>query len=237
MGSLVFIDLLYAFGIAISPTPVILVILMLFDERGRWNALGYLIGWMVGLIVLAIVAILLVTAGVSILSSDSQHVRPAVLVAAGLVLLWVAYRQWTKPLDPSANPAGPKWLETFDRLLARSSEHFTPLRAFVLGVIMSAISPKNIALVLAAAIAFTAQNLSPQDLAILFILFVLISSLAIGIPVGYALLKGDKADESLNKWKLWVIANSSRSIALLLGLLAIVMLVSGLSNLWTNLQA
>lgn len=236
-GGLLFFDLLYALGVAISPTPVVLVILMLFGAHGNWNGLGYLMGWMLGLAILGVVLYTMVTTGVFILSSNTGFVRPIVRVLLGIGLLWLAYIQWTKPNEPAPDLENPKWLATADRLLARSSGHITPLRAFALAIVMSAISPKNIALMLAAVLAFSSADLNRQDLVALFVLFVVISSITIGIPVGYALLKGDKASESLNRWKLWILSNSGRAAALLLAVVAFVILVNGLSGVSMNLQA
>lgn len=237
MGGALFFDSLYALGIAISPTPVILVILMLFGVRGHWNALGYLLGWICGLVLLGLVLFALLSAGIVILSNDAGIFRPIFQVLIGLGVLWLAYRQWTKPIKQEVDARGPKWLGTADELLAKSSEHITPRRAFVLAILMSAVSPKNVALMLAAVLAFTKQDLAPTDVVILFIVFVLISSLAIGIPVGYALLKGDKAAEALNTWKMWIITNSPRAVALLIGMLGFVILIDGLSGMSMNLQA
>lgn len=236
MGSVLLFDMLYALGVAISPTPVILVILMLFGTRGRVNALGFLIGWIVGLFLLGAIIFALVTAGVFILNRNMGIVRPIVLVLAGAGLLYLAYLEWAKPVDPSPDLEGPKWLATADRLLARSSGHLTPLRAFVLAIVMSAISPKNITLMLAAMLALTQANLSPQGVVILFLLFVSISSLTIGVPVGYALIKGDRAEEALKEWKQRIIANSPRAFAILIAIIGIVILVNGLSGISMNLQ-
>ena len=38
-----------AVGVAISPVPIIAVILMLFTPRAKANSLGFLLGWIVGL--------------------------------------------------------------------------------------------------------------------------------------------------------------------------------------------
>lgn len=237
MPGLVFFDLLYALGVAVSPTPVILVILMLFGVRGHMNALGYLIGWMVGLVILGVIIFALVAAGVFILSANMGFVRPIFSVLLGILLLFLAYRRWTKPVDPKPDMAGPKWMATADRLLAQGSGHITPLRAFFLAIVMSAVSPKNIALMIAAVLAFSSEDLNFQDKLVLFVLFIVISSLAIGIPVGYALLKGDKASESLNRWKLWIISNSPKAVAILVGMVAFVLIVNGLSGMSMNMQA
>jgi hypothetical protein len=237
MGSLLFFDLVYALGVAISPTPVILVILMLFGVRGQLNALGYLIGWIVGLVLLGIVIYGLVAAGIILLSSNTGFVRPIVQALLGVLVLFLAYRRWNKPIDPNASDAGPKWLGSVDKMLAKSDNVITPFRAFLLAIVMSAISPKNIALMIAAVLAFSQFELQAQDIVVLFAVFIVISSLTIGIPVGYALLKGDKAGESLTQWKLWVLRNSPRAVALLMAMIGVVLIFNGLSGMTMNLPS
>ncbi len=231
MASALFFDLVYALGVAISPTPVILVILMLFGVRGHMNALGYLLGWIIGLVVLGVLIFALVTAGIIFLNAESGIFRPSVQVLLAFVLFWVAHRQWTKPVHADPDTDGPKWMGSVDKILSRTDNAIAPERAFFLAIVMSAISPKNIALMIAAVLAFSQTDLETQDIVLLFVLFVVISSLTIGIPVAYALLKGDKAVESLNNWKVWLLTNSPRAAAILVGMLGLVMLLNGLSGL------
>jgi predicted histidine transporter YuiF (NhaC family) len=55
--------LTFAIGVAISPVPIIAVILMLFSARARVNGLLFLLGWAVALGVVSGVAYALSDAG------------------------------------------------------------------------------------------------------------------------------------------------------------------------------
>jgi hypothetical protein len=55
--------LTYAIGVAISPVPIIAVILMLFSTRARVNGPMFLAGWVVALGVVSAVAYALAEAG------------------------------------------------------------------------------------------------------------------------------------------------------------------------------
>jgi Sap, sulfolipid-1-addressing protein len=55
--------LAYAVGVAISPVPIIAVILMLFSARARVNSPMFLAGWVVALGVVSAVAYALADAG------------------------------------------------------------------------------------------------------------------------------------------------------------------------------
>src|SRR5882672_194494 len=83
-----------AVGVAISPVPIIAVVLMLATPRGRVNGPAFLGGWLVGLTVVG-TAVLLISGG-----ADASDVgAPATWVSwlqivLGLALLAVAVRQW-----------------------------------------------------------------------------------------------------------------------------------------------
>jgi threonine/homoserine/homoserine lactone efflux protein len=226
MGAAFLFDLAYAAGIAISPTPIVVVQLMLFSCSGRRNALAFLIGWVVGLSLLGIVVYLFLNTGKSALESFSPFSRPAVEILLGIGVIWIGKRQWNKPPKKDAEEATPKWMASADRVLTKSSDKVTPRRALFLAIFMSALSPKNIALMFAFALALMQANLTSQQVGALLVLFILFSSLTIGIPVLYAQVKGEGAQDSLNQMKDWVMLNRSRSMSLLLFVLGSIMILN-----------
>lgn len=228
MGLAFLLDFAYAAGIAISPTPIVVVLLMLFSPKGRRSALAFLTGWVVGLTLLAFVVYWFLDTGKSALESTSVFSRPAIQILLGIGVIWIGARQWNKPPKQSVEEAAPKWMASADKMLTKSSDKFTPRRALFLGVFMSALSPKNIALMLAFGITLTQVNLRKEEAATLLFLFIILSSLTIGAPVLYALVKGDGAQDDLNRAKNWVVLNRSRSLALLLFALGGIMILNAL---------
>ena len=59
MGAVIGEILPLAVGIAISPIPIIAVILMLLSPRAKGASVGFMIGWVVGIIVAVVVFTLL----------------------------------------------------------------------------------------------------------------------------------------------------------------------------------
>jgi hypothetical protein len=59
MGSVIGEILPLAVGIAISPIPIIAVILMLLSPRAKGTSLGFMIGWIAGIVVAIVVFTLL----------------------------------------------------------------------------------------------------------------------------------------------------------------------------------
>ena len=47
-----------AIGVAISPVPIIAVILMLFSKRARSNGIAFLVGWVVALVVVGSIVLI-----------------------------------------------------------------------------------------------------------------------------------------------------------------------------------
>jgi Sap, sulfolipid-1-addressing protein len=83
----------FAVGVAVSPMPIVAVVLMLVTRRARTNGPAFLVGWIAGIAILG--AILLAIAGPASASDDG---RPAAWVdwlklVLGLLLLLVAARQ------------------------------------------------------------------------------------------------------------------------------------------------
>jgi threonine/homoserine/homoserine lactone efflux protein len=66
----------FAVGVALSPVPIIAVVLMLSTPNGRVGGLAFLIGWVVGIAVPGTI-VLLVAGG----ASASKHGSPATWVS------------------------------------------------------------------------------------------------------------------------------------------------------------
>ncbi len=93
MGDAVGGTLGLAVGVAISPVPIIAIILMLATPRGRANGTLFAVGWLAGLAALGTVVLLV--AGPADASGDTE---PATWVGwlqliLGMVLLLAAVRQ------------------------------------------------------------------------------------------------------------------------------------------------
>src|ERR1700712_4802207 len=94
MGSAIGAVLPLAVGIAISPVPIIAAILMLLSPKARGTSVGFLAGWLVGIVV-AVVVFTLLSALIPEKDADaSQPIVGTIEVLLGLLLLFLAWRQW-----------------------------------------------------------------------------------------------------------------------------------------------
>lgn len=210
-----------AVGIALSPIPVIGLILMLLSKNARKNSLMFMLGWLLGLAVVAVIVLALVNAGkIATGESTAQTGMLWGKLLLGIALLFLAFRNWQK--RPKAGEQGemPKWMATIDSVQAS--------RAFVLGALLSGVNPKNLLLNVAAAGAIAAASLTTTETVIVTIVFILISSITIIGPVLYVQIAGERAEKGLNELKAWLTQNNATIMAVLLLIIGVKLIGDGL---------
>lgn len=210
-----------AIGIALSPFPIIGLILMLLSKKARRNSLMFMIGWLVGLAVVAVIVLALVSAGkISVGTSTTQTGVLWGKLLLGIALLFLAFRAWQKRPKPGEQAEMPKWMATIDSV--------QPSRAFVLGALLSGANPKNLLLNVAAAGTIAAAALTTTQTAVVTIAFILISSITIIGPVLYVQFAGERAAKGLNELKVWLIQHNEAIMAMLLLIIGAKLIGDGL---------
>jgi threonine/homoserine/homoserine lactone efflux protein len=215
--------LTFAIGVAISPLPIIAVILMLFSDRARVNGPAFLLGWVVSLAAVSTVAYVLTHDGNVATSSTASDSVSWGKIALGVLLLALARRNWRKRPAPGAEPETPKWLATVETL--------SPLKAFGLAVVLAAVNPKNLILTLGAAAGLAQLGLSTSDAIVAIAVFVAIASLTIIGPVLYALFGGSHARAALDSAKGWLNQHNAAVMAVLFLVFGVDMIAKGLPPL------
>ncbi len=107
----------------------------------------------------------------------------------------------------------------------------TPGTAFGMGALLSGVNPKNLILTAAAALVIGQAGLSGLDTAISVILFVVIGSASIGVPVLYHRLGGPLARARLTSAKAWLGENNSAVVAVLCLIFGVVLIGKGIGAL------
>ncbi len=139
----------FAIGVAISPVPIIAVILMLFSSRAKVNGPMFLIGWAVALSIVSGLAFLAGDAASESTATDAVS-WSQLLVGALFVLL--AVRTWGKRAPAGELPEQPKWMASVDS--------FSPVKALTLALLLAGVNPKN--LLLAAGAGAAVAGLGPS---------------------------------------------------------------------------
>jgi hypothetical protein len=212
-----------AIGVAVSPISIIAVILMLFSARARQNGPAFLAGWVLALAVVG--AILLVLAEAGRVGSDDASSNVAALLKAllGVLFLFLAARQWrSRPAESEQAPM-PKWMGAIDS--------FTTGRSFGLAALLAGVNPKNLALTVGAGVAIAQSGATGVSAVVALIVYVVVASLSVAIPVVYYLAAGESAKQTLDGWKAWLLANNSAIMTVLFVVLGFVLIGQGISAL------
>ena len=210
---------------AISPIPIIAVILVLFSARAKTNGPAFLAGWVVGVAIVSVVVYLLADAGdASDTGSNGSDTTFWIKLILGVLLLFLAVKNWRR-----RNVAGghdqPKWMSSLDAL--------TPVKAGGLALVLSGLNPKNLALSIGAGASLAQAGVSGGDAAVGLIVFVLLASATIAVPVIFYLAGGEHAAEVLDGWKTWLSTHNDAVMAVLFAVFGAVLFSQGLRGLTT----
>lgn len=224
MGAAIGDILPLAVGVALSPMPVVAVILMLFSPRAAVNGPAFLAGWVVGIAV--VVGLVLLIAPPRLLAGgdgEPTTTASAVKLALGVLLIALAVRQFRHRPAPGEEGELPGWMASLDAA--------SPLVAFGLGAFLGGVNPKNLAFNVAAAVAILQAGLALRDGLAPFVVYLLLASAVVAAPVLWFLVDRSGAARTLEEWKSWLTANNAAVMAVVLLVLGAKQLGQGLGSL------
>jgi threonine/homoserine/homoserine lactone efflux protein len=223
MGTAIGDILPLAIGVALSPIPIIAVILMLFSKNARSTSLGFLIGWFLGVAVVGTLVVLVSDPAQQATGGEASPLSAIVHILIGLLLLFLAYRNWKQRPAPGEEVTMPKWMSSIDSMTAG--------KALGLGALLSGVNPKNLALILAAGVAIAAAGLNSTQTIIALIIFIIVACCSVAAPVIVYLVMGDKATPMLNSWKAWLTHNNATVMTILFLVFGVSVLSKGIGAL------
>lgn len=210
-------------GVALSPLPIVAVVLMLATPRGRANGPAFLLGWIAGLGLVGTI-VLLAASG----ASASEDGEPATWVAwlklaLGALTLLLAVKQFRERPRGDAQPELPQWMRAIDR--------FSPGRSAAIALALSAINPKNLMLTVSAAAAIAQTGIATGRQAIALIVFVALGTLGVGAPVALYSALGARSAKLLRELRDWMAHNNATILAVVLAVIGAKLLGDGISGL------
>ena len=209
-------------GVALSPIPIIGVVLMLATPRARQNGLAFVLGWIAGLAGAGAIVLLLSSgADASDQGSPADWVNVLKLIL-GALLLAVAAKQWRGRPKGDREAEMPKWMHSIDE--------FRPPKAAGLAVLLSAVNPKNLLLVVAAAAAISQAGTSAGNQAVALAVFVLIGTIGPGAPVAIYFAMGERSKRLLDDLRAWMAQNNAAIMAVICLLIAAKLIGDGISG-------
>jgi threonine/homoserine/homoserine lactone efflux protein len=222
MGGVIGEILPLALGVAISPIPIIAAILMLLSPKAKATSVGFLIGWIAGIIV-ATVAFTLLSAVLPENDPDaSSPVQGTIKLVLGLLLILLAARQWRGRPHGQAAPELPKWMSAIDTL--------TAVKAAGLGILLSALNPKNLIMAAGAGIAIGGGGLGNGQIVVVIAVFTVIAACTVAVPVIAYLAAADRMAQPLETLREWLGRENAVVMSVLLLVIGVVMVGKGIGS-------
>jgi threonine/homoserine/homoserine lactone efflux protein len=213
-----------AVGVALSPLPIVAVILMLFSAKARTNGLAFMAGWVIGLAV--VVAVVLAAAGPAAMAGtedDPSAASGLIHLLLGIALLALAYQQWYQRPKEGETPALPKWMQSIDNV--------SPVMALGLGAFLSGLNPKNLIFDISAGTSIAQADLPAGQAILAAAIFIILASVSVAGPVIWYLTAQEQALRTLDGVRGWLERNNTTVMMVLLGVLGVSQVGTGLSTL------
>jgi threonine/homoserine/homoserine lactone efflux protein len=224
MGDVVGDLLPLALGVAISPVPIIATILMLLAPQARGTSIGFLVGWVAGIVVaVTVFEVIAATAGLDDGSSSSSSTTAWIKIVLGVLLLLFGVRQWRKRPKAGEVAALPKWMAAIDS--------FTLVKALGLGFVLSAVNPKNLLMCVAAGSAVGSAGLATGEVVVAIAVFTLIAASTVALPVVGFLVAHERLRQPLDELRTWLQANNVAVMGVLVLVIGVVLLGQGIGGL------
>jgi threonine/homoserine/homoserine lactone efflux protein len=196
---------------------------MLLTRRAKSNAPAFLAGWIVGLAVVGVI-VLVISSGADVATYDERStVASAVRALVGVLLLFLAWRQWQSRPEEGEETQMPRWMQRM--------ESVNPAMALGLGALLSGLNPKDTTLTIFAAVAIARAGLSAGESAVTLAVFIAIATISVVAPITLYFALGERAEETLNGWKAWLTENNATVMAVLFLVFGVVLVGQGIRGL------
>jgi len=222
MGAAIGEILPLALGVAISPIPIIAAILMLLSPRARVTSVGFLLGWVLGIVVAVTVFTLLSSILPEQGSDASNPAKGTIQLILGALLLLLAVGQWRKRPRRGVEPAMPKWMQAIDKM--------TFPVAFGLGFVLSAVNPKNLLMGAGAGVDIGSAGLAVGEIVLVIAVFTVIAASTVLVPVVGYLVAASKLRDPLDALRGWLEKENAVIMAVLLLVIGVSLIGKGIAG-------
>ncbi|MFF5792549.1 GAP family protein [Paeniglutamicibacter sp. NPDC012692] len=210
-----------ALGTALSPLPLIAIVFLVLSANGTGRSVGFMAGRLLGIAVM--LTVLTFAAEAMPETRETTVLGGLIKILLGLGLVYVAVRKWRKRPQGETEPPMPGWVAGLDTIS-------TP-RAFGLGLLVTAINPKELAFTLGAAISIGAAHQQPGAIVVLGLLYVFIAGTTVLAPVLMHLVAPERAQSILGSAQRWLLRHQSTVVGVVLLVLGVVLVSDGLTYL------
>lgn len=223
MGQAIGEALPFAIGVAISPVPIIAIILMLLSTRAGANSVAFLAGWVLGVTGASAVLLALASQANSESTSAPSTASGVIKLILGVLCLALAVKNLRKRPGVDGHAELPAWL--------KSIESITPGKSFGLGVVLSAVNPKNVLMIAGAMAVIAPYDLAGGDVVVVVGVFVLIAISTVLAPVVVYRFAGARAQPLLDGLRDWLAKENAVVMGVLMAVIGAVLIGKGISAL------
>lgn len=215
-------DLLpYGVAMALSPLPIMAVLLLLMAPLGVRGAGAFAAA--------RLLSVTMVSAGVAFFShalddaAGSKGPTALARMILGVALMVLATMKWLRRPGPEDEPKIPRWMA--------SIESSTVPAAFRLGLVLTLPNPKELAFAAGAGLSIGAGDLSPMQASVSVAVFVILCCASVLAPIILVLVAGESSAAALAATRTWLMRNNSVIMAVILLLIGALLAGGGLSEL------
>lgn len=196
-------------AMALSPFPIIGIVLILAEPGGRVRGAAFLAGALGGVAVVSGAILALETRTDPTDGGDPATWVSILKLAIGVALLGLAARKWSARPRGGASPEPPAWMGAIAGLGA--------WRAAGMGILLSGINPKNVVLMAAATTSIAGAGAGTTGTITALVVFVAVGCAGVALPVAWSLLRGSRAARDLDAVRMWMLRhNATVTVVILL---------------------
>jgi hypothetical protein len=218
--------LLYAFIAGASPVALGATIVVLGSQGGRWNALAFAVGVVLGQVVICALAYALGNATLPGRHHAHAVARALFELTLGIALLIAGAWAWHRPADAPPRP------DSRTRSVLERLAHLDVVEALGAGTVL-ALGPKRIGLTLLATATIAGGDLGVLSAVTLTGVYVVIATVLVTVPVVLAILFGARAERRMVDVEHWLSAHKRALTAYPLTFLGVLVVVDALLGLAT----
>ena len=208
-----------AIGVALSPLPIIAV-LMLNTPLSPASAPAFLVGRVFSVIVL--VAFFAVVSDSAAEAGETETIVSLLRIAAGVGLVALAARKWRKRPGKGDEVELPRWMAMVDGA--------GPARSFGLALLLS-VNPKEVLFRVGAGATIGAATLGVSADVATAAVYGIVACSTVALPVVAALVAPERMREPLDRTRDWLVRNNGVIIGVVLLLVGVALIGGGIGDL------
>jgi threonine/homoserine/homoserine lactone efflux protein len=171
------------------------------------------------------VAVVVFTLLASVIPQNTGGPSPVggvIKIILGLLLLFLAFRQWRSRPAEGEQTTMPKWMSAIDSMTAG--------KALGLGFLLSAVNPKNLLMAVSAGVIVGGAGLAIGQVAVAIIIFVLLAACTVIVPVIGYLIASARLAGPLDRLREWLVNNNAAIMAVVLLVIGVAVIGKGISS-------